>query len=319
MTPLERQRGRLRLLRDAARLGDVTRERPRSTRRWLALAAAVAALGVGAAVAQQPADAPVAADVARSFASIGLSAARPITIIRPSVDAELRRARTLDLDRVELVAGTIDLEVRPLRAGERFVVATSDAEIEVRGTTFQVEAQGGKVRRVEVAEGKVQVRFRGRSLLLGAGESWRPEPEAIALVADAEDDPARRPAPQRSSSMPDGRRDGSTGAAPIPSGSTSTPDGRDFRDALRAMENGDYGDATTRLERFAAEHAGDDRAEDAAFLVVIALGRAGRHDEAVAAAKAYLLKFPDGFRRAEAAAIAGGTPGSGLRPGATPR
>jgi len=88
---------------------------------------------------------------------------------------------------------------------------------------------------------------------------------------------------------------------------------------MRAMENGDYGDATRRLERFAAEYAGDDRAEDAVFLVVIALRRAGRHDEAVAAAKAYLLKFPDGFRRAEAAAIASDTPKSRLRPGSTPR
>jgi hypothetical protein len=48
----------------------------------------------------------------------------------------------------------------------------------------------------------------------------------------------------------------------------------------------------------------DPRAEDAAYLLVIALQRASDADGARQAAGDYLRRFPNGFRRASVAAIA---------------
>ena len=71
------------------------------------------------------------------------------------------------------------------------------------------------------------------------------------------------------------------------------------------MEQGDYGAAAERLKSFADAHPGDARAEDAAFLTIGSLQRAGRAAEAAEAARRYLAAYPNGYRRAEAAAIAG--------------
>ena len=50
----------------------------------------------------------------------------------------------------------------------------------------------------------------------------------------------------------------------------------------------------------------DTAAEDAAYLQVIALLRAGKQDEARAAARSYLERFPNGFRRDEMIRVASG-------------
>jgi hypothetical protein len=76
-----------------------------------------------------------------------------------------------------------------------------------------------------------------------------------------------------------------------------------FDEAVGLVERGDYGAATERLEAFQRAHAKDPRAEDAAFLAIVALDHAGRRADAVRAARAYLAAYPNGFRRAEAEAI----------------
>lgn len=74
-------------------------------------------------------------------------------------------------------------------------------------------------------------------------------------------------------------------------------------DGVELIERGDYGAAAERLGAFRQSHPGDVRAQDAAFLAVLALERAGRHAAAVAAAREYLTSYPQGYRRAEAQAI----------------
>ncbi len=69
------------------------------------------------------------------------------------------------------------------------------------------------------------------------------------------------------------------------------------------MERGDYGAAVEHLERYEREQPGAAGAEDAAFLVVVSLQRAGKRAEAAAAAQRYLARYPKGLRRAEAEAI----------------
>jgi hypothetical protein len=74
-------------------------------------------------------------------------------------------------------------------------------------------------------------------------------------------------------------------------------------DGVELIERGDYGAAAERLRSFRQSHPTDARAEDAAFLAVLALERAGHHAAAVAAAREYLASYPQGYRRAEAQSI----------------
>ncbi len=75
--------------------------------------------------------------------------------------------------------GAVSAHVTKLKAGERFVIATPDAEVEVRGTRFKVtvvppdEACGqGVVTRVAVTEGVVVVRSLGHEVRVEAGHHW---------------------------------------------------------------------------------------------------------------------------------------------------
>ncbi len=74
-------------------------------------------------------------------------------------------------------------------------------------------------------------------------------------------------------------------------------------DGVELIERGDYGAAAERLRSFRRSHPTDARAEDADFLAVLALERAGHHAAAVAAAREYLASYPHGYRRAEAQSI----------------
>lgn len=80
-------------------------------------------------------------------------------------------------------------------------------------------------------------------------------------------------------------------------------DASGLADGVELIERGDYGAAAERLRSFRQSHPDDLRAQDAAFLGVLALERAGRHGAAVAAAREYLASYPKGYRRAEAQAI----------------
>ena len=70
--------------------------------------------------------------------------------------------------RFSLEAGSLFAKVAKLTADERFVVATPDAEVEVRGTAFRVTivpadraCEDGSPTRLEVTEGVVVVRHAG--------------------------------------------------------------------------------------------------------------------------------------------------------------
>jgi hypothetical protein len=76
-------------------------------------------------------------------------------------------------ERVSLRAGTLHVEVRPLHAGERFVVEAGDGQVEVRGTAFDVSVVAGHLSNVHVEHGRVEVRPAGApTVLLGPGDAW---------------------------------------------------------------------------------------------------------------------------------------------------
>jgi hypothetical protein len=59
-----------------------------------------------------------------------------------------------------------------------------------------------------------------------------------------------------------------------------------------------------KLEAFRRASPGEARAEDAAYLTILALQRAGRRDAARDAARRYLEQYPAGYRRAEVQRLA---------------
>ena len=99
--------------------------------------------------------------------------------VDPRSELQLVRA---DVERwFRLARGAVSAHVTKLKAGERFVVATPDAEVEVRGTRFQVtvvppdEACGqgvGRTRVGAVSEGVVVVRSLGHEVRVEAGHHW---------------------------------------------------------------------------------------------------------------------------------------------------
>ena len=109
--------------------------------------------------------------------------------------------------RFSLRGGTLHADVARLQAGERFSIATPDAEIEVHGTAFSVQVVGpaaacadGTRTRVVVRHGVVTVRHDGATARLTAGDRWPADCEvpAVAGVAPAEPDVAPLPgAPER--------------------------------------------------------------------------------------------------------------------------
>lgn len=189
--------------------------------------------------------------------------------------------------RIELWQGEITVQVNPRRAGERFVVQLSDAEVEVHGTRFVVAADAGRLARVDVVEGVVAVRHAGdpeRFLAAGAHLILPQAPDAPAPVEAA-------PEPVAPSASP---------AQAIVRAQPATDPGVWFREASLAYMRGDHATADRALGRFlAAAPRGDARREDARYLRVLALHALGRVDALVREADAYAREFPGAVRRPE--------------------
>jgi ferric-dicitrate binding protein FerR (iron transport regulator) len=187
------------------------------------------------------------------------------------------------------------------------LVVLPDGELEDIGTTFSVSADSGHTTRVTVQEGSVVLRLHGEPpLALGAGDSWSPLPApAAAPIVPATPPPVLvlrdpRPAPSATSATPVPSL-----ATPVPSLATPVPDpAADFREAMSAFNSGDNPHAAARFAAFLARHPRDPRAEDAAYLRILALQRGGSAPAAQQAARDYLTRYPRGFRHAEVAALA---------------
>ena len=73
----------------------------------------------------------------------------------------------------------------------------------------------------------------------------------------------------------------------------------EFRDAVATLNAGNGRAAASQFARFIAAHPRDARAEDAAYLRVLALRQAGDQAAMQAAGRAYLEHYRAGFRRSE--------------------
>jgi hypothetical protein len=108
--------------------------------------------------------------------------------IHPHAQAAWVRLGTTPDEIVRLTDGMISIEVDKLLPGERFRVVTGDAEVEVRGTAFEVVAFRDHLHKVRVHHGRVEVRAAGAPIkMLEAGERW----ETTLAAADPTTDAAR--------------------------------------------------------------------------------------------------------------------------------
>jgi ferric-dicitrate binding protein FerR (iron transport regulator) len=124
--------------------------------------------------------------------------------------------------RFALDTGAVRVHVSRLFAGERFIVDTTDAEVEVHGTAFRVavvapdpSCGGGSTTRVSVFEGVVAIRVNGGAVSVPAGQEWPAGCESAEAHAErsAHQVALRRP-----------RQSGKAEAPAEPPGTASTAD-----------------------------------------------------------------------------------------------
>ncbi len=289
-----RERTRLVAAFDATLTAGHATERARGWRRalWPAVATAVvaAALFFGRS---------------RLAPTIGAS---PGLVVQAGAAAVWSKRSDGDGDRVFLDDGELRIQVDHARHQTRLVVALPDGELEDTGTTFTVSVVNGRTARVAVQDGSVVLRIRGvPPVAVGAGAVWMPEPPRQAAPAPPVSPvdltptptPTPTPSPARASSpAPLAVRRRTAMARPAGAPDAADP-GTEFRAAVAALAAGAHREAAAAFARFLLDHPRDPRAEDAAYLRVIALERCGAADETRRAAQAYLQLYPTGFRRTE--------------------
>jgi TolA-binding protein len=153
--------------------------------------------------------------------------------------------------------------------------------------------------RVAVEEGTVVLRLRGeKPVAVGAGGTWasaaRPAASAYASAA-----PAVGPAPSEQPSFSPPAPNASPRALAPPASAPDPDPSTDFRAAMAALDVGDNAEAAAGFASFLVKHPRDPRAQDAAYLRVIALQRSGDGRSMKQAAQEYLRRYPGGFRHAE--------------------
>jgi TolA-binding protein len=232
--------------------------------------------------------------------------------------ADYSLTATAHTDVVTLRRGDLKLSTDGAR-GRHLLVKTPDGEVVHLGTTFSVSVRDGRTQRVEVSKGSVVVRLRGQpGREVRAGQSYLPyaprpvedhglvyarraaaEPAATTSVPgqDSAAGPLRAAPPNSGKHAP--RR-----AAPretlLPTRPVEGPSAaQDFAAALQSFQTAAHTRTAQLLEQFVANHPHDPKAEDAAYLRVVALLRADNRGDARAAAHTYLARYPHGFRTPE--------------------
>lgn len=245
--------------------------------------------------------------------------------------------------RFALRQGAVEARVRKLVVGERFIIETPDAEIEVHGTEFRVAigepetvpctGTGPKARvatRVSVTGGVVSVKWSGDEQRLLPGDEWPPrcvESHAAAAPAGAEQTPrglplevvaqtasARRPR-HRAADVPTGTRSTSEALGALAAPAESRPPRQGvspsaleaqndlFISAVRARRAGQNATALALFDRFMREYPGASLFESALVQKMRLLAAMSDLTGASASARQYLARFPDGFARDEARAL----------------
>ena len=206
-----------------------------------------------------------------------------------------------NVDEVQLDQGALWIHVEhSLAPTRRLVVLLPDGELEDIGTTFRVSADEQHTTHVTVQDGSVLLRLRGLPpVALGPGQSWSREAIAAAPSLPSGSAPLSIPRPKPTPQSPASALPRAVRNAPS-STSAATPDpSLDFRVAMAWLDAGNPSHAAAAFSYFLTQHPQDPRAEDAAYLRVLALHQSGNLRSTQQAAQQYLERYPAGFRHAE--------------------
>jgi hypothetical protein len=185
---------------------------------------------------EAPADQPARVRVADIVAMTLPPGSRARPMMAPDANTGATPSLTIALER-----GRAHFEVEKLRGERRFHVMTPDADVEVRGTVFDValSARADGPTCVSVDEGLVQVAKGLRTRLLARGESWDCDAPAASAAAIVKTDHPRSVARSRAQ-VPDVAR-----AAP----SDLRAQNQIFQAALSAERAGHAGEAAQLYRR----------------------------------------------------------------------
>jgi hypothetical protein len=223
--------------------------------------------------------------------------------IRAEASSDWSRHTGAGVETVTLVHGTLSIRVDHALSPPRLLIVLPDGVLEDLGTTFSVTASSSQTTHVAVEDGTILLRLRDTApIVLHAGESRLFPPELPRSTA-ASSPPA--PARARSPVAPKGAAARPSALPAVAAGPSALPAAADddagtaFRTAVTALDSGDASRAAALFAAFTGQYPRDGRGEDAAYLRVIALQRAGRTTELKRAARDYVTRYPNGFRRAE--------------------
>ncbi|HTQ04008.1 MAG TPA: FecR family protein, partial [Polyangiaceae bacterium] len=206
--------------------------------------------------------------------------------------------------RFALLRGGAHLHVSKLSGGERFLVDTPQAEVEVRGTVFDVRiepatAECGARTSVAVTEGRVEVRSAGSARALLPGDHWTSPCETPAVEASDDAAPKRTAAvtahPNHARSAPARASD----EAPV---SALSEQNDLYARAEAARRDGRTGEALAAYARLLALFPNGQLAESA-FVQRVRLLAQSDPARASADAERYLTRYPAGFARGEMAGL----------------
>lgn len=282
------RRGRTRLL---AAFNTALLPAPSNVKRWLVPLLAAACVTALTLTLWHSGSAPTRSTAVKVSATAAAPAREAIAVLASPASQWSRQVES-HRETITLTAGTLTVSIDHTLSPRRLRVLLPDGELEDLGTTFSVTATPTATTHVAVQDGTVILRLRERApIILGANQTYSPSrSEPPAKTASPLHPPL--PAPARAGS-----------AAPVPS-SAAVDAASEFRAALSALNAGENARAASLFGSFLASHPTAPSAEDAAYLRVLALQRAGNTQAMRSAARDYLARYPAAFRRAEVEPLA---------------
>jgi FecR protein len=224
----------------------------------------------------------------------------PQSIVEVRAASGARWSESVDaqMDRVAFARGSASFTVHP-HPGRRVVIQLPDGELEDMGTVFELRVSDQHTEHIAVSKGRVTVRIRTRpEFSLRAGQAWEAEPPAMTT----------RAAPV----VGDGGAGHPTGVEPPSNAPTTGSDRAAHSSSSHSLAHIGTRTAPARPAETSSEPSSVEavraaqsaKAEDAAYLRIVELLGQARYAQARGQARAYLLRFPNGFRRIEVLNIA---------------